>query len=649
MRRRDGLAALRSISGFLHCTPPAAGAVERWAAAPQASSSATLPKAPVTTTSPTERDRDLALAIGHHMAGRYDEAERIYLRLHEGNRNDEEVLYLIGVLCCDLGIFPQACRFLEQALTINPQFPEATQQLAVALKGQADLDIQANQLDAADAALTRAQQLHPDDGQCLLTLGKVAMMRNDPARAESWLEQALKILGNDVDALNWHGLVCLQQQKYARADQSLRQALGIKPNLSQARNNLGQSLFQQGRLGEAHDCFMATIAHDPGYANARINLANTQRILGKPDQARFHLEQLLPAHPDSVEVHNNLGTALQDLGEAEAARNILERAAELAPQSPQVRWNLALSQLLLGDYRQGWANYEARWDGCANLKDAYNKPPELAWRGEALDGKRLLLWAEQGFGDTLQFIRFAAQLAELGAIVIVEAQPELAELLAGAPGVSSAVARGQTLPPYDLHCPLMSLPHRLGMTDAAAGSAAYLHADPVRSAYWNAQLAPYPGKKIGVAWAGKSRGQHAELAAIDARRSVTLEQLSPLFDNRQRSFFSLQKDRPAEEIAESALPLHDFSAAWKDFSDTAAFIANLDLVITVDTAIAHLAGALGKPVWLLNRYDSCWRWQRERLDSPWYPALRQFRQARIGEWDAVITAVADELEKLTAQ
>ncbi len=427
----------------------------------------------------------------------------------------------------------------------------------------------------------------------------------------------------------------------------MQRLLTIKPDLSQARNNLGLSYYEQGRLEEAHDCFATVLAQDPTYANARINLANTLRILGRPEEARLQLEQHLADHPASADVLNNLGTVLQDLGQAEQARDCLQRALALSPQSQQARWNLSLSQLLLGDYAEGWANFEARWVGCANLNGAYDKPTQSEWRGEALSGKRLLLWAEQGFGDTLQFIRFAERLAEQGATVIVEAQPELLDLLARAPGVSLALARGQALPPYDLHCPLMSLPHRLGITlSAPLTTGAYLHADRERVTHWKERLAHVAGNKVGLTWAGKSRLQNAELAAIDARRSIKLRQVAPLLQHAHCSFFSLQKGAPAVELRETGLPLQDFSDEWGDFADTAAFIANLDLVITVDTAVAHLAGALGKPVWLLNRYDTCWRWLLERADSPWYPTMRQFRQTSAGDWDTVIRSVSDALQSL---
>lgn len=599
------------------------------------------PKDNVTIVSTPQRTEDLRNALRHHMDGRYDEAERIYLHLHEQNKEDEEVLYLIGVLCCDLGIFTQACRFLEQALSLVPGFPEAARQLLIAAKSAGIAHIATGDLAQADQAFKRALELAPSDRDAWRGRAQIALMRDKPEPAQVFLERALQQDGNDVDSLNWHGLACLQQKNYAMARNSLEHAIALKPDLVQAHNNLGLCFLGMSQLAKAEQSFHNALQLAPNDAGARINLANTMRIQGRALEAREQLEQVLQAEPDSVEALNNLGAALQDLGLPVEARASLTRALTLAPASPQARWNLALSQLALADYANGWANFEARWEGCANLQGAYSKPRERAWHGADLHGKTLLLWAEQGFGDTLQFIRFARPLAERGATVIVEVQEELARLCASAPGVAQVVVRGQSLPDYDFNCPLMSLPGLLGSQSFL--DTPYLFADAARIEDWRTRLAAYAGRKVGLVWAGKSRLENAELQAIDKRRSVTLKQLAPLLDVPGNSFFSLQKGTPAGELPEAGLSIHDYSAQWQDFGDTAAFIANLDLVISVDTAVAHLAGALGKPVWLLNRFDSCWRWGIDRVDTPWYPLLRQFRQPRHGDWESPIAAIRQAL------
>jgi tetratricopeptide (TPR) repeat protein len=540
--------------------------------------------APTNSTATTNRDAELMVAIAHHQSGRLDEAEQIYQRLHTADATDAEVIYLLGVLCFDLGLSEACCRFLEQALAITPQFPEARRQLAV--------------------------------------------------------------------ARNARGLEQLQAQEYEAAERSLRRVLELDPDLNQARNNLGLALYHRGRLIDARRCFEEALTRNPGYTAARLNLANTLRIQGEHGAARGELETLLADNPDSIEALNNLGAVAQDMGDTGLALRCLEHAAALTPHAPatphtpQVRWNLALTQLLLGDFTNGWRNFESRWEGCAHLRGGYTLPLERAWQGEPVSGKWVLLWAEQGFGDTVQFIRFAQDVAAKGALVGVLVPPELERLMQGVPGILWVTAMGRPLPRYDVHCPLMSLPYRLGVTpDATAlhGTAAYLAAPPAETQQWHRRLSAFPGLKVGLAWAGRPRKQSAELDAIDARRNVPLHSLAPLLAVHGCSFFSLQKGLESADIAASGLPIRDFSTEWRDFADTAAFIAGLDLVISVDTAVAHVAAALGKPVWLLNRYDSCWRWLLGRSDSPWYSTLRLFRQSRAGDWTPVIAAAAAEL------
>jgi Flp pilus assembly protein TadD len=603
------------------------------------------------------RDTDLALALQHHAAGRLGEAEAIYQRLHAANRSDSEVIFLLGMLCCDLGLFEAACRFLEEALAITPTFPEASRQWVVAVNGWADLKLAAGEIAEAERLLERALTSAPRDAQTLENLGRAALMRGDAGTAEARLVASVVQRPTNAQALNWLGLARLRLEKHMAAEPPLRQALALQPQLTQARNNLGLALQQQGRLAEAQACFETALTQNPEYQNARVNLACTLRLLGKPELARAELEAVLKAQPNAVDALNNLGAVLQDLGQPDMARQTLLRAIELSPSSPQTRWNLALSQLQLGDFRNGWENFESRWLGCDTLRGAYQMPLERAWCGQPLQGKRLLLWAEQGFGDTIQFVRFAQDLAARGATVYLLAQPQLAELLRSVPGVNTVVTAEGPLPSYDFHCPLLSLPYRLGVSldvEQLHAAAPYLVAEKHRIEGWRDRLSAHQGLKVGLVWAGAARQHSANLVAIDGRRNIALERLAPLLDVRGCTFYSLQKDTSPEAAAVkltspvTARGIRDFSSEWRDFSDTAAFVTNLDLVISVDTAVAHLAGALGKPVWLLNRYDSCWRWLLHRSDSPWYASLHQFRQPAPGDWNSLIPTVAAELAKTAA-
>lgn len=589
---------------------------------------------------------ELALGIAHQRAGRLDEAAQIYQKLHAAEPRNADVNFLLGTLCCDLGLFEPACRFFEEAIDIAPSAAEPRRLLPMAINGLADQKATAGELHEAQRLFERALALVPRDAAGLRGLGRLALLRADPAAAQDWLNASLESQADHAETLNWLGLAQLQLRSFAAAEASLGHALKLKPDLNQARNNLGLALHAQGRLRDAQACFEQALAQDPGYSNARINLANSLRILREHARAQHELEAVLQAQPDCIAALNNLGAVFQDIGQPQRALENLTRALELSPDSPQSRWNVALTQLLLGDYANGWRNFESRWTGCDTLRNAQRLPAERQWRGESLAGARMLLWAEQGFGDTLQFIRFAQDVAARGAVVSAMVQPELVRLLQSAAGVSTVLAQGAQLPPYDVHCPLMSLPYHLGVTaDAASlhGAAAYLRAAPDAVLAWQQRIGAGAGLKVGLVWAGNSREHDAQHAAIDARRSITLDLMAPLLATRGCRFFSLQKGAAAKELQKSAQHMRDFSAEWSDFADTAALLANLDLVISVDTAAAHLAGAMGKPIWLLNRFDSCWRWLLDRDDSPWYSRLRQFRQPASGEWQPVIAAVAAAL------
>jgi Flp pilus assembly protein TadD len=606
---------------------------------------------PVIPEGPTRESR-LALGMQHHTAGRFDDAARIYQELHAADGADSEVLLLMGVLCQDLGLLEAACRFLEQALELVPRFPEARAQLLLVLNAQAQLDIGAGQLNEAERRVAAALKIAPEDASALRNLARIALLRGDPSAAEVRFMESLAHCPGHTETLNELGLAQFKLEKYGAAEVSLRAVLMLRPDHLQARNNLGLVLYQMGRLGEALACFETALLQEPSYRHARINLAVTLRVLGNLHAARVALDAVLADAPGDVEALNNLGVLLQDMGEAEGALEILTRAYQVSSQSPEVRWNLALSRLLAGDFRRGWELYESRWLGCEHLRGGYRFAADRAWQGEALRGKRILLWWEQGFGDTLQFIRFAKDLAGAGASVAVTVQRELLEIVRTAPGVSAVIAEGEESPAYDFHCPMLSLPYHLGIAlDAAQlhGGSAYLSADPQRSREWGRRLGAAPGFKVGLVWAGNGRRQTRELRAIDQRRSIRLARLAPILAVEGCRFFSLQKGEGSAELRSGMGAIEDFSAEWADFADTAAFVANLDLIITVDTAVAHLAGALGRPVWLLNRHDTCWRWLRDREDSPWYGKLRQFRQVRWGEWDSVIARVAVALAEAAAR
>jgi hypothetical protein len=305
--------------------------------------------------------------------------------------------------------------------------------------------------------------------------------------------------------------------------------------------------------------------------------------------------------------------------------------------------NLGMALLKMGDFENGWREYEHRWD--VGAMKAVRRPESLPWWDGSAAPRTLLLHAEQGLGDTLQFCRYAPMAAARGVRVVLEVQKPLVRLLRALPGIAQVVGQGEALPHFDLHAPLMSLPWILGSTlETLPGTTPYLQAEAAEVAHWRgrlAEIAPVE-KRVGLVWAGNPRRDSPVLAAVDRRRSMPPEKLARLGECQGVTFFSLQKDSAGDC---GDVPMVDVMGEMADFAATAALIANLDLVISVDTAVAHLAAALGKPVWLLNRFDSCWRWLDERRDSPWYPSLRLYNQPRPGDWESVMGDVVGDLRK----
>jgi hypothetical protein len=340
-----------------------------------------------------------------------------------------------------------------------------------------------------------------------------------------------------------------------------------------------------------------------------------------------------------------LGAALHDIrrtGEAEAS---YREALRLKQDFADAHVNLGYALLLAGRYEEGWREHEWRWRG-RHLRAGARGFTAPLWCGDPIGTRTLLLHSEQGLGDTLQFCRYAA-LIEPGARVVLEVPPPLTRLMASLPGDALIVAHGEPLPAFDLHCPLLSLPLAFGTTlEKIPAGVPYLAADLGAAAEWRRWLAALPGLRVGLVWAGGARRESPDLAAVDARRSMSLATMAPLGEIDGVSFVSLQKGPPALQATSppTGLSLVDPTSHLEDFADTAALVDGLDLVISVDTSVAHLAGAMGKPVWLLNRFDTCWRWLQDRDDSPWYPTLRQFRQREPGDWKAVMLAVRAALE-----
>jgi tetratricopeptide (TPR) repeat protein len=439
-----------------------------------------------------------------------------------------------------------------------------------------------------------------------------------------------------ADALHLLGVIALQTGRYDQAIHYIRQAIGLHGVGPNHYSNIGYALHRF-RLNH------------PDLCDAHVHLGNALFALGRPAEAEASYREALRLRPNYPEAHNNLGSVLYALGRPGAAEASYRESLRLRPNYPEAHNNLGFALLLAGRFEEGWKECEWRWKTELLARSAREFSVPL-WSGEAIGDRIILLHAEQGLGDTLQFCRYVP-LVVCGGGIILEVQASLVRLLSRLPGIMEIVARGDTLPPFDLYCPLMSLPLAFGTTlDTIPAATPYLSANPALAANWQKRLAGLDGLRIGLVWAGSIRLSQPEAATTDRRRSLALDAMAPLSEASGVSFISLQKDEPAAQAANPprGMTLLDFTADLHDFEDTAALIVNLDLVISVDTSVAHLAGALGKPVWLLNRFDTCWRWLLNRDDSPWYPTLRQFRQPRPGDWATVICEMQDALRRLAA-
>lgn len=504
----------------------------------------------------------------------------------------------------------------------------------------------AGRLSEADAIYCALIAADPDHIDALHFSGVIAYQRGQHAQAAALIEAALERNPANAPAQNNLGNAFAAQGLMERAIACYREAVRLAPGYVDAYVNLGAKLKAQGMLDEAAAAYRSALALAPGHATALSNLGAILNEQAKPLEALALCEQAVAAKPDLAEAHNNLGNALQSLGRREAAERSFRSALELKPDMPATSLNYGFSRLLHGDYASGLALLEKRFEASVSLPVHFglrNLVTEFdaarRWRGQPAKGT-LLIWSDQGLGDSLMTMRYLPLLKRRGfARIVVYGEPALLRLFRAVPGVDHVISKQDPVPAgeFDWHCPNMSLPLAFGTrVDSIPKNISFQISEALEK-QWSEKLATVAPRRIGLAWAG------TKLNPKNAVRSIRLEQFAPLFDIPGLSFVSLQKGDGSEELAAARWPILDRMGECGDLLDSAALVNQLDLVITVDTAVAHLAGALGKPVWMLNRYESEWRWMLEREDSPWYPTLRLFRQDKPGDWDAPIARIGAAL------
>ena len=583
--------------------------------------------------------------------GRYSEAIINYdkaISLQSDNANNYSNR---GVALQELGRLEEALLSYDKAINFDPNFAEAFSNRGVALQELGRLEEALASLDSAiflKANFSRAYANRADVLQKLLRFNEALgdydeAIRLEPNNAETHFNRgnAFRELGRFEEAL-----VCYQS------------AINFNHHWPEAYCNLGNTLQALRQFDEAISSFSKAIELKADYAEAFSNRGNALQELGRLDESLNNYDAAIQIAPQLIDAYSNRGLVLEKLKRLEAAIESYDAAIQLDPNLGDVHFNKSLTLLLSGDFDKGWQEYEWRWkkDSSSQSKqDRFFSYPK--WLGDqSLKGKKIYLYSEQGMGDTIQFCRYVPLVSNLGAEIILEVQRPLVQLLKQIDGVNRFVAFGDEAPSMlDFHCPLMSLPLAFKTSlNTIPNNIPYLKAESTKVLYWQQKLNREKGFKVGLVWNGGFRSDQIKLWGVNERRNVPIRELSKALSNLKVTFYSLQKGEPAEseiKLLEHELwpnqNFFNYSNELHDFCDTAALIENLDLIISVDTSTAHLAAAMGKPVWLLNRFDTCWRWLLERNDSPWYPSLKIYRQDKMNNWDDVLDRVKTDLEKLS--
>jgi tetratricopeptide (TPR) repeat protein len=561
-------------------------------------------------------------------------AEACYQAMLEIDPRCAQVLHLLGMTAQQAGRPEEAIQLMSEALALAPDDPYTLNDLggSYLIRGEIESAMNCYQrlvelrpdsarahycfgvtqellklLDASKDSFRRAVTLEPGSAEFHCARARAHYKSGDPQAAAVGFERALALDPNRYEIHNGLGLALTDLGQYEAAAAILQKGYALQPESAELSASLGYLFEAKGDLASSAEAYRRAIRLAPKLAGA----------------------------------HRELGLVLFALGEMAEAEECFERVRALDPDSAEATFYLATIHLLEGKLALGWSEYESRWRTGAGLRTRRTFP-QPQWKGEPLEGARILIYAEQGLGDTLQFVRYVPLVAARGGQVILEVQPELQRLLTSIEAGWQVLSRGQTLPDFTWQCPMLSMPLAFATEmSTIPGQTPYIYPDPALREVWKQRLEDV-ALRIGLVWAG---GRHH---GFDRWRSIPLAQFAPLTKLEGATFYSLQTGEAAEQVKQSEAPVRlvDLRDEMQDFADTAAIIANLDLVITVDTAVAHLAGALGKPVWILLTNAPDWRWFLEREDSPWYPTARLFRQSTHGNWQEVLARLERELRKL---
>ena len=608
----------------------------------------------------------LMVARRLHRHGEFARAAETYRRLLAAHPNNPELHYLLASACRSQGDISAAIAGYERAIALKAGFAEAHNSLGAALA-------HLGRLAEAEACFRRAVDARPEFAHAHNNLGNVLKERSKTREAEACYRKAIALQPNFADAHNNLGNVLRELGRPTEALAACEAALALNPQMAEAHNNRGAALAALGRWPEAIASFRQAIMLQPLYPDAHGNLGNALRELGRFDEAALSLREAVRLQPGSSERHHalaiaqlhggdigealtscrtalrldpqlvgahiSLGYALSELGQFSAALDCYQRALEIDPDAREAKKNRALVRLLLGNFADAWPDYEARWGS----KELPHRPfPQPLWDGAPLEGRRIFIHAEQGLGDTLQFVRYLPLVKACGGKVLFACAAPLHPLLAEFGGIDRLLPQDEPLPPFDVHAPLLSLPRIFGTrVETIPAPTPYVSVSRDLIDDWSRELGSIHGFRVGIAWQGSKAHQR------DRERSIPLTCFEALARMPGVRLIALQKGEGREQLDALAgrIAVEDLGSRYEagDFRDTAAVMKNLDLVVTCDTAVGHLAGALAVPGWLALPFVPDWRWLLDRDDSPWYASVRLFRQQRRGDWSAVFVRIEDAL------
>lgn len=582
-----------------------------------------------------------AQALNLHQSGQLAQARTTYEQVLKIKPSHPDALQLMGTLALQEGRFEDSIEWIQRSLKLSGRSPNALNNLGLAYKNLGRLEESLKAFDQAiaiqrgfsDAMFNRANVLieldrlrdalaaydqllasYPGDPELHFRRGRLLVALDESAQALASLSKAVALAPNHLEALTARGILLAGSKHLQEARQDFEASIRLAPHLPSAHSNLGNVLSDMGLSSDALICYHKAIQIDPKFMDAQFNI----------------------------------GVVHQSLQQIDAAISAYRKAIEIDPMHVLAQWNLGLCLLMAGQMSEGWKQYEWRWKNAA--LDVFNERRNFdtpQWDGsQNLAGKTVLLYSEQGLGDSIQFCRFAHRIADLGANVILELQSPLIRLLSNVEGVAQVIERGDTLPQFDFHCPLMSLPLAFDTgLDTIPTNIPYLQVDDNLKVKWNTRLGETSDLRVGVAWSGRS--SHAD----DHNRSAELKDVLTLLTPGVQ-LISLQNEIRSSDLEAitGRLEIQHFGSELTNMAETAALCDQMDIIVSVDTSIAHLAGALGKPLFVMLPFVPDWRWLLNRDDSPWYPTARLFRQSHKGKWSNVLTAVRLALEQaLTAK